>query len=246
MSRSPFIVALALPLAAARICEISSSNLFQERSLANIKVKWDGQIRGTRINLEYDHAAKPDFLKEVSVSGETSIPWVDVDGPRYKLSHGFGRSVTALELSQELGGIATLKADFDTASYVKSIGVARSQEVFDTRLDVETAVRPDADLPLHLRASAARRDVLGGDLTLKASMSGNAGEAEVVVSECELCYDHGVGGGRTLRASVKPLGARGSVEVFDRTLESAATWIGKAAFSKGSGAELTLRRAWAW
>lgn len=177
----------------------------------------------------------------------------------YVASHRFANGKTSLKLAKRLDEIGTVRAELDSDAALTSVSMARSQAIGEGEgiaLDLETAYRPNADLPLRLRAAAS----LACGLKLSTTVS-TAG-LEQPEADAEVSYARSLGKGRRVVASVRPVrgaappaslpawlplgAAEGAVEVSDKAFEEGATWVARTSLAPGEAPKLSLRRSWVW
>ena len=203
-------------------------------ALGGVKATYDTEVdvHGSKLKLSalYDKDANAKMLKEAKVSGSAK----DVD---YTLTYGFKKRLAALTLATRKAGVL-FKINGDSSEALTSVSAKKSVDVGDRTL---LAFEPAFNVKKSLATLKVTGDVdLGSGASLSASAS--ATPAGDLSGECALGYETSISDGRTLTASVVPMGKEAALEVKDSTTDPTATWIGSASMALGGRPKVTMRR----
>jgi hypothetical protein len=235
-----------LPAVLANTAEISTSDVRKGAAFDNLKASWGKSLNvgdfKTNMNCNYDYNDNRDFLKDVSFSGDLVEGEGDDLSVGYEVTHNFGSKNTEVKLSASVAGTA-FSADYDTESSLKEVGLSRSVDVGDQKVDLSPSFLVQAKTARVKLMSALGS---GGDsVSAQVDYGTDGGSVSY-----ELGYSHNIDAGRDLSATFSPDGNNLEVEYTDTTFESGSTWTATANVPVDGNAldaaKLTLKRSWSW
>jgi hypothetical protein len=217
MARFVLLVA-AVPAVLAGSVEFSSTDLVGKKpSLDNVKASWGTKFSvagmDLKIDTQYDQKAKPDFLKEATLSG-TVAP------VSYSVTQNFVSGASKLALSTKQAGAtfkAVLSGKLDVggawleSGKLDSVAITKAEKFQGIDITLEPSYTPAKQLG-ELKAQVKK--ALGSGLSVTGEAVATTGGA-VSVKKVELALAKELDG-RPVKAVVSPLSKVLEVQITDK------------------------------